>query len=127
MSDPAPRLTGLTLQPMVHVEDMAASITFLEHLGGRVRQGSRDGDWALVEINGAELSLLAHPPNPEQHEGAVELNFEAAADLSEVERDLRRLGVRVVGPATETGFGRQLQIESPDGLLVKINQLGPNP
>lgn len=62
---------GLRLQPMVHVEDMAASAAFYEALGAQVVHGSRDGDWVLLRLGGAEIGLLAHPPNPEQGEGTV--------------------------------------------------------
>jgi membrane protein len=122
-SKPASR--GPRLQPMVHVEDMAAAVAFYEALGGVVRQGSRDGDWVLMDIGGGEISLLAHPPNPEQREGRVELNFQAAGPLDELERALRQAGVVVIRPASDEGFGRQLQVASPDGLLVKINELNP--
>ena len=113
----------LALQPMIHVEDMRASIAFYEALGGRVVVGSRDGDWAQIAIGGAEIGLLAHPPNPEQNEGTVELMFEASGDLGALEIRLRDAGVTVVRGAADEAFGAQLQIASPDGLLIKINRL----
>lgn len=115
----------LVLQPMVHVEDLAASIDFYTALGARLLHGSRDGDFAMLQIGDAQLSLLAHPPNPEQNEGLVELNFETSDPLEQVEASLRQADVTVVQPTTDEGFGRQLQVASPDGLLVKINQLEP--
>lgn len=118
--DPAPRIS---LQPMVHVEDMAASVAFYEALGARVLHGSRDGDFVMLEIGGSRLSLLAHPPNPEQNEGTVELNFEASEDLTRLEAGLREAGVAVNTPTADQGFGRQLVVRSPDGLLIKINEL----
>lgn len=120
-----PERPPLTLQPMVHVEEMAASLDFFTALGATVRHGSRDGDFALLDIGGSQLSLLAHPPNPEQHEGEVELNFEAA-DLDALSAALQRAGVRVVQPVSDEGFGRQLQVQAPGGLLVKINELEPD-
>ncbi len=116
----------LTLQPMVHVEDMAASVDFYTALGARLLHGSRDGDFAMLQIGDAQLSLLAHPPNPEQHEGTVELNFEASTSLDDVEATLRAAGVTIVRPTGDEGFGRQLQVSSPDGLLIKINELEPD-
>lgn len=70
---------GMRLRPMVHVEDMAASVAFYEQLGATVVHGSRDGDWALMALGQDRIGLLAHPPNPEQREGTVELNFEATS------------------------------------------------
>ena len=113
----------LRLQPMVHVQDMAEAVAFYEALGATVRHGSRDGDFVMLAVGEGELSLLAHPPNPEQNEGTVELNFETSSSLTDLEQSLRDAGVRIVTPASDEGFGRQLQVAAPDGLLVKINQL----
>ncbi len=66
---------GLALQPMVHVEDMASSVAFYEALGAELLHGSRDGDFAMLRVRSTELALLAHPPNPEQNEGLLELSF----------------------------------------------------
>lgn len=115
----------LRLQPMVHVQDMAAALGFFHELGGELQHGSRDGDWALIRIGGTELSLLAHPPNPDQNEGLVELNFQYAGPLDALQEQLQAAGVRIAQPVTDEGFGRQLQLSSPDGLLIKVNQLEP--
>ncbi len=113
----------LTLQPMVHVRDMAATLAMLEVLGGVLIQESRDGDWAPVSIGGAEIGLLAHPANPDQGEGDVELSFESRTPLEQVEELARSAGVVVAQPTADEGFGRQLQLHTPDGLLLKINEI----
>ena len=123
--NPREPVMALTLQPMVHVEDMAASVSFYEALGAQLLHGSRDGDFALLQIGSSQLSLLAHPPNPEQREGTVELNFDSSDDLRQVETRLRAAQVVITQPVTDEGFGRQLQVSSPDGLLIKINELQP--
>jgi len=123
--DPSTPTSGLQLQPMVHVQDMAASVRFYEALGAEVEHGSRDGDWVLLRLGGAQVGLLAHPPNPDQQEGTVELNFQSTGALEELEAQLRSAGVPIAQPTTDEGFGRQLQLQSPDGLLVKINELRP--
>ena len=120
--DPRP----LSLQPMVHVENMEAAVAFYEALGASIVHGSRDGDFVLLSIGAGQLSLLAHPPNPEQNEGTVELNFQAGENLHPIETRLVDAGVQIVQSTSEQGFGRQLQIATPDGLLVKINELRPN-
>ena len=119
-------MPDLTLQPMVHVADMNPAVRFYEALGAVVEHGSRDGDFVMLSIAGQRLSLLAHPPNRDQNEGQVELNFDTSTDLVEVERDLAASGVEIAQPVTDEGFGRQLQVRAPDGLLVKINQLEPD-
>ena len=70
---------------------------------------------------------MAHPPNPEQDEGTVELNFVTEEDLGRVEARLRERGVRVVSPASDEGFGAHLHVAGPDGQLVKMNRLEPEP
>lgn len=115
----------LKLQPLVHVQEMAAAIRFYEALGGRVLVRSRDDDWAQIALGEGEIGLLAHPPNPEQSSERVELNFTSEAPLTEVEERLRLAGVTIVRGAADEAFGEQLQIETPDGLLVKINRLEP--
>ena len=116
-------LPAVTVQPMVHVEDMPASVAFYEALGATVVNGSRDGDFVLLSLGDTQLSLLAHPANPDQG-GDVELNFEATR-LDELEASVTRAGVEVVSPVTDEGFGRQLQLRAPGGLLIKINELDP--
>ena len=116
---------GVRLQPMVHVDDMAASVDFYEALGAGVVHGSRDGDWVLLRLGEAELGLLAHPPNPEQGEGSVELNLVSTRPLEELEEHLRDAGVSVVRPTADEAFGRQLQLVAPGGMLVKVNELEP--
>lgn len=104
---------------------MATAVSFYETLGATVIHGSRDDDWVLLGLGEARIGLLAHPPNPEQNEGTVELNFEATQPLDQLEDRLRAAGVTIACPTTDEGFGRQLQLASPDGLLVKIDELDP--
>jgi len=113
------------LQPMVHVDDMAASVSFCEALGGQIVHGTRDGDWVLLRLGGAEVGLLAPPPNPEQGEGAVELNLVSTLPLEVLEERVRGAGVEVVRPTGDEAFGRQLQLAAPGGMLVKVNELEP--
>lgn len=120
------RLPSLKLQPMIHVEDMAASLGFYKALGATVITQSRDGDWALLMLGGTEMSLLAHPPNPDQNEGTVELNLEAEAPLDVLEQHLAAAGITIARGAADEAFGSQLQVKTPDGLLIKINHLDPS-
>ena len=117
--------SSLKLQPIVHVEDMAAAIRFYEALGATLVTGNRDGDWAQLALGGAEIGLLAHPANPEQHEGKVELSFETDESLDALQERLEAAGVKIARGAADEAFGAQLQLEAPDGLLVKVNHLDP--
>ncbi len=114
---------GLRVQPMVHVEQMAAGLAFYEALGGRLVFGSRDGDCALVQFGESMLSLLAHPPGDGRME-SVELQFTCAAKLEDVEAHLQSINPAFIdrGVADEA-FGRMLKLRTPDGLLVKLLEL----
>jgi catechol 2,3-dioxygenase-like lactoylglutathione lyase family enzyme len=105
---------------------MASAVAFYEALGAEIVHGSRDGDWVLLRLGAAEFSLLAHPANPEQQEGQVELNLASVTPLSEVVRYLRARGITPIREATDEAFGSQLQLATPDGLLVKVNYLEPD-
>jgi hypothetical protein len=121
MADDKPATSpGLQLQPMVHVVDMASAITFYQYLGAEVIHGGRNADRTLMQLGTTQIGLLAAPPNTRHGESAVELNFFAAMPLDRLEARLRRAGV----PVAETQD--QLQVKSPDGLLIKINQLEPD-
>ena len=115
----------LVLQPMVHVDDLAGTLAVFERvLGATVQAGSADGDWIQLGVGGAQIGLLAHPPNPEQDEGTVELTFASSGPLELIERAASAAGVDVASPVVDTGFGRQLILRTPDGLLIKVNELG---
>ncbi len=120
MPDPTPADLGLRLQPMVHVPDLAEALRFYEGLGGRLLFGSRDGDWAMVEIGGARLGLLAHPPGDGLKE-TVELQFACDRPLEVVEARMSALDPAFVerGVADEA-FGRMLILRAQGGLLVKV-------
>jgi hypothetical protein len=113
------------LQPLVHVHDMAASVAFYERLGGSIIHGDRNEDWVLMQVGSAQIGLVAHPPNAEEGEGTVELNFHSEMPLEQLEEHLRETNV-AVDIANDMAFGQQLQIKSPDGMLIKINQVEPN-
>ncbi len=117
---------GLRLQPMVHVADMAEALAFYEALGARRLFGSRDQDWALLEVGGAQFGLLAHPPGDGKRE-TVELQFTCDQPLEAVEARMRRLGDRYVerGVADEA-FGRMLKLQTADGLLIKVVEIEPD-
>jgi catechol 2,3-dioxygenase-like lactoylglutathione lyase family enzyme len=116
---------AMQFQPMVHVEDMPAAVAFYQRLGAEVVHGSGTDDWVLLQLGTTQLGLLAHPPRAEDGECTVELNFAAATPLDDLERRLRDVGVTIAAFETHPDFGDQLQLRSPDGLLIKINQLEP--
>lgn len=118
---------ALILQPMVHVEDMPATVAFYERLGGAIIHGSRDADWVLMQLGTTQLSLLAQPPLTSQGESTVELNFQCAMPLDQLEEQLSDSGATIAKVTDDRTFGPQLHLHSPDGLLIKINEVEPAP
>jgi len=116
---------GLHLRPMVHVADMATSIAFYRQLGGEIIHGGRESDWVLIQLGPIQLGLIAGPPDAARGESPVELTFSAEMPLDELERHLHRAGFRVAEVTTDHHFGEQLQVRTPDGLLIKITQREP--
>jgi len=121
---PKPPAPGLLFRPIVRVADLAAAITFYEHLGAEVVHGGPEADYVLIQLGTVQVGLVAHPGGVAP--GAVELNFSAALPLDELERQLRGRGVTVARTMHNTAFGPQLHVRAPDGLLIKIGQLEPD-
>ena len=114
---------GLRLLPLLHVNSLAPNVAFLEAMGGQLVYGSRDGDWALMDLAGSEVSLLAHSPNAAVGDERCEFNFVSREPLETVEAHLREQSVTIIQGTSDEMFGRQLKVQTPDGLLVKIYEL----
>ena len=117
---------AMQLQLMVHVDDMPAAVEFYESLGAEVVHGGPADAWVLLQLGTTQIGLLAHPPRTDDGESTVELNFAAATPLEDLARRLRGDGVTIAALEKHPDFGDQLQVRSPDGLLIKINQLEPD-
>jgi catechol 2,3-dioxygenase-like lactoylglutathione lyase family enzyme len=117
---------GLSLQPMVHVDDMAASIAFYEQLGGSLIHGDRKSAWVLMQLGPVQIALLGRPPDAAGGEAVVELHFGATMPLDQLERRLHRAGFPVAEVITDRDLGEQLRVRTPDGLLIKISQREPD-
>ena len=104
---------------------MPEAVDFCAALGARVLNGSRDGDFTLLQLNVSELSLLAHPPNPAQDEGQVELNFVSSGPLTELEEQLRSAGVQIVASTSDESLAASYRSPPPTACSSKINELDP--
>jgi catechol 2,3-dioxygenase-like lactoylglutathione lyase family enzyme len=123
MADQPPEtFLGLQLQPMVHVRDMPASVAFYRRLGGEIIHGTEDADWVLMQVGTVQIALVGRPADPLRGESPVDLVFGATAPLEQLRRRLP--GAEL---ADHRDFGEQLEVRSPDGLLIRINQLEPDP
>ncbi|HEX9999059.1 MAG TPA: VOC family protein [Actinoplanes sp.] len=116
---------GLQVRPMVHVANLAASITFYRQLGGEIIHGGLDSHWVLMQLGPIQVGLIARPPDATLGETPVELTFGARMPLGQLEQQLHRAGFPVAEVTTDRDFGVQLQVRTPEGLLIKIFQLEP--
>ena len=105
---------------------MPEAVDFYAALGARVLDGSRDGDFTLLQLNVSELSLLAHPPNPAQDEGQVELNFVRSGPLTALEEQLRSAGVQIVSPASDKGLAASYRSPPPTACLSRSTSWIPS-
>ncbi|WP_250027475.1 VOC family protein [Paractinoplanes maris] len=112
----------LLLRPMLHVDDLTASIAFYRQLGGEVIHGGEDSDWVLMQLGTIQIGLLARPPDRTRGEDTVELTFDASMPLAELESHLHRAGIPVDEVGTDRDFGEQLHVRTPEGLLLKISR-----
>ena len=121
-----PVTPGLSFRPIVQVADVAAAIVFYEHLGAEVIHGGPDTDYVLMQLGTVQIGLVARPADAEKGAGRdayVQLDFSAALPLHDLERHLRERGVTIARSVHNTGFGPQLHVRAPDGLLIRIGQL----
>jgi catechol 2,3-dioxygenase-like lactoylglutathione lyase family enzyme len=107
---------GLQLRPMVHVDDMAASLAFYEQLGAEIVHGGRDSRWVLLQLGIVQIVLVA------DGEAGVDLHFGAVMPLEQLEQRLHRAGFPGSEVATDDEFGEQLRVRTPGGLVIKISQ-----
>lgn len=117
---------GLLLRPMLHVTDLAASIAFYRQLGGEVIHGGDGSDWVLMQLGTVQIGLLVRAPDRARGEDTLELTFDAAMPLAELESKLHRAGIPVVEVGTDRDFGEQLHLRTPEGLLLKIGKREPD-
>lgn len=54
------------------------------------------------------------------------MSFPATTSLTDLEEQLRVAGAPITRATTDGPYGRQLQL-SPDGLLIRIDELDPDP
>jgi predicted enzyme related to lactoylglutathione lyase len=124
---PAPPVPDFVLQPMVHVDDMPASIAFYERLGGSIVHGGPDTEWVLMQLGTAQIGLIARPLRPVRGESTVELNFHCTMPLDRLEKQLHGAGVGVAKKINDRTFGEQLHVHTPDGMVIKIHEREPVP
>ena len=74
---------GVRLRPMVHVEDLTASLAFYEQLGARVVPGRRDGDQALIGDIWASLVMIYGESGQREKREKLAVDLQELAEQSD--------------------------------------------
>src|SRR5215470_9974657 len=112
----------LTLMPVVYVRQLDAVLPFYHALGFTFAAADRAGEWIELRLGSAILMLhrAEHPSS--QAPRSIELSFVSAQPLEEVLTRLAAAGFPIDQPIIDESFGRYVQVQAPDGLLLQINE-----
>ena len=113
----------MRLRPIHFVPDVAEALRFYQALGLRTDARARSGHWVELVASGGELGLhdSAIAADGTGREGLA-LNFIAEEPLEDVERRLSEAGFPPHGTIVDHEWGRQLQVQTPDGTWVQIDE-----
>lgn len=113
----------MRLRPIHFVPDVAEAVRFYEALGLHVDARARSGHWIELVAGGGELGLhdSAIAADGAGREGLA-LNFVAEEPLERVERRLQEAGFPPHGTIVDQEWGRQLQVQAPDGTWIQVDE-----
>ncbi len=108
---PKASLEGLTL----HVENVARSLEFYSKIPGAIVEIGGGGDFAMLRIGTARLSLLGHAQEQRFH---MEVEAE---DLDAMYQALRSVGIEPDGPPKQEEWGEvDFMVTDPDGNIIEF-------
>jgi hypothetical protein len=115
-------LSLLALMPVVYVRQIAAVLSFYQALGFRVAAGDRAGEWVELHLGSALLMLHRSEHPSSEAPRSIELSFVSAEPLEQVLARLAAAGFPTDHPIIDESFGRYVQVQAPDGLVLQINE-----
>lgn len=112
----------LSMMTIVYVRDVARSLSFYQALGFQLAVQERTGGW--VELHKGEAILALHESDQpsQRQENDVELAFISHKPLEALLESLEQAGFPVARPIIDESYGRSVTLESPDGLLIQVNE-----
>ena len=117
--DPTPHLA---LMPLVYVRAIAAVLPFYEALGFQLAARDRAGEWVELRLGSALLMLHRSEHPSSEAPRSMELSFISYEPLEEILARLAAAGFPTEYPIIDESFGRYVQVQAPDGLVLQINE-----
>ena len=113
------RLTPLTI---LYVRDVARALPFYQTLGFEISLRERSGDYVQLRLGDAVLGLhKAEVPSSKQR-GGIHFSLIVHEPLEQLLVELEAAGYPTAHPIIDESFGRSVQLEAPDGLLIQVNE-----
>jgi hypothetical protein len=112
----------LILMTLVYVRSIDAVLPFYEALGFQMAVRDRAGEWVELHLGSAILMLHRSEHPSSEAPRSIELSFVSAEPLEEVLARLTAAGVPSDHPIIDESFGRYVQLQAPDGLVLQINE-----
>jgi hypothetical protein len=112
----------LALMPVVYVRQIAFVLPFYHALGFHFAAGDRAGEWVELRLGSAILMLHRSEHPSSEAPRSIELSFVSAEPLEEVLARLTEAGFPTDQPIIDESFGRYVQVQAPDGLVLQINE-----
>lgn len=118
---------ALTFMAIVYVRDVARALPFYQALGFQIALQERTGNWIQMRMGGSMLGLH-EGPEPSRRiksdgERGIELSLIVHELLEQLLARLEAAGFPTAHPIIDESFGRSVQLEAPEGLLIQANEL----
>ena len=113
------RLTPLTI---LYVRDVAQALPFYQALGFEIALRERTGDYVQLRIGDAILGLHKANVSSSRKIGGIHFSLITHEKLENLLERLNAAGFSTSHPIIDESFGRSVQLEAPEGLLIQVNQ-----
>lgn len=114
------RLTPMTI---VYVRDVAHALPFYQALGFEIALRERTGDWIQLRMGNAVLGLHKGEVSSQREKGGIQISLIAHERLESLLERLTTAGFTTAHPILDESFGRSVQLEAPEGLLIQVDEL----
>ena len=116
------RTVRLTPMTIVYVQDVTQALPFYQALGFEIALRERTGDWVQLRMGDAVLGLHKGSAPSQRVKGGIEFSLIVHERLETVLERLHTAGFPVSHPIIDESFGRSVQLEAPEGLLIQADE-----
>ena len=113
----------LTPMTIVYVRDVARALPFYQTLGFEIALRERTGDWVQLRLGDAVLGLHKADEPSRRERCGIQLSLIVHEKLEDLLERLHAAGFLTPHPIIDESFGRSVQLEAPEGLLIQVNEL----